>query len=71
LNDEARAYTLFMSQNFPMSKEFSLQTMREGSENISLKANEKLIGTFKGIEEERKIKVDENTGKTELKSANR
>ena len=64
MNDEARAYTLFMSQNFPKPEEFSLQVTRERAENISSKANQKLIGTFKGIEEERKVKVDVNTGKT-------
>jgi hypothetical protein len=36
--------------------------MRQRSENIHQKANEKFIGTFKGTEEERKVKVDENTG---------
>jgi hypothetical protein len=54
-----------------MSKDITLEIIRERCIDVSLKANEKLIGTFKGIEEERKIKVDENTGKAELKSANR
>jgi hypothetical protein len=35
-------------------------------ENINAKVNEKLIGTFKGTEEERKIKVDGNTGKCDI-----
>jgi hypothetical protein len=63
LNDEARTYTLFISQNFPAPKNFTLQAMRERSENVHVKINEKLIGTFKGTEEVRKVKVDENTGK--------
>ena len=71
MNDEARTYVLFQSQNFPMTKDMKLRTIREQCVNICLKANEKLIGTFKGIEEERKIKVDENTGKTKLNSGNR
>ena len=54
-----------------MSKDMTLQIIRERCVDVNLKANEKLIGTFKGIEEERKIKVDENTGKPELKFANR
>ncbi|CAF3664314.1 unnamed protein product [Rotaria sordida] len=60
LGDEARAYTSFISQNFPAPKNLTLQAMRERSENVHAKVNEKLIGTFKGIEEERKIKIDEN-----------
>lgn len=36
--------------------------MRERSETVHAKINEKLIGTFKGTQEERNIKVDENTG---------
>jgi hypothetical protein len=35
-------------------------------ENINAKVNAKLIGTFKGTEEERKIKVDGNTGKCDI-----
>jgi hypothetical protein len=36
--------------------------MREQNENMHAKINEKLIGTFQGTEEERKIKIDEITG---------
>ena len=71
MNDEARAFALFVKHNFPASKDFSLQTMRERSENIHRKANEKLIGTFKGKEEERTLTVDENTGKTKVISENK
>jgi hypothetical protein len=45
--------------------------MRERSENIHGKINEKLVGTFKGIEEERFIKVDANTGSILLRSSER
>ncbi|CAF3725595.1 unnamed protein product [Adineta steineri] len=61
LGDEARNYSLFISQNFPVPKPFTLQAMRERSENVNRKANEKLIGTFNGIEEERQIKIDDDT----------
>jgi len=61
LNDEARSFLTFVLQNFPPAKSFELQAMRQRSENLYQKANEKLIGTFKGTEEERKVKVDENT----------
>ncbi|CAF4872131.1 unnamed protein product [Rotaria sp. Silwood1] len=61
LSDEARTYTMFISENFPAPANLTLQTMRERSANVHVKVNEKLIGTFKGIEEEQKIKIDENT----------
>ncbi len=54
---------MFVVQNFPAPKGFELKTMRERSENIHMKINEKLSATFKGTEEERQIKVDETTGK--------
>ncbi|CAF3276575.1 unnamed protein product, partial [Rotaria sp. Silwood2] len=58
--DEARTYATFILENFPAPKTFTLGGMRERSENVHEKVNEKFIGTFKGIEEERKIKIDEN-----------
>jgi len=61
LNDEARNFVLFVSQNFPAPKEFEVQVMRQRSENVHAKVNEKFLGTFKGTEEERKIKIDETT----------
>lgn len=36
--------------------------MRERSENVHEKVNEKFIGQFKGTEEERQVKIDEITG---------
>ncbi len=62
LSDEARNHLQIVTQNFPPPKSFDLKAMRERSENVSAKINEKLIGTFKGTEEEKLIKVDENTG---------
>jgi len=62
LGDEARNHVLFVFKNFEVPKGFDIKAMRERSENISAKINEKLIGTFQGTEEERKIKVDETTG---------
>ena len=66
LNDEARKYALFILENFPPPKTVTIQAMRERSENVHGKINETLIGTFKGIEEERQMKIDENTGKVEI-----
>ncbi len=54
---------MFVSQNFPAPKELNVQLMRQRSENVHAKGNEKYLGTFKGTEEERNIKIDENTGK--------
>ncbi|CAF1140665.1 unnamed protein product [Rotaria magnacalcarata] len=61
LCDEALAYAQFITENFPAPKNLTLEVMRQRSENVHAKINEKLIGTFKGTEEERKIKVDEDT----------
>ena len=36
--------------------------MRERSERINAKVNEKLIGTFQGTAEERQVKIDATTG---------
>jgi acetyl esterase/lipase len=62
LGDEARHFVQFVSENFPQVKSFDANLMRQRNENMHAKINEKLIGTFKGTEEERKIKVDDTTG---------
>ncbi len=62
LSDEARDHILFVLENFRLPKDLDLKLMREQNENMHAKINEKLIGTFQGTEEERKIKVDETTG---------
>jgi hypothetical protein len=41
LNDEARAYSLFIYENFPAPKNFTLEAMRERSESVHVKVNEK------------------------------
>jgi len=61
LGDEARDFIMFVVQNFPRPKGFELEPMRERSEGLHEKINVKLTGTFKGTEEERKIKIDETT----------
>ena len=63
MNDESRAYVKFILQNWAPPKDFNLQLMRERSEHVHAKVNEKLIGKFTGKEEERKIEIDENTGR--------
>jgi hypothetical protein len=52
-----------MAEHFPMVKAFTLEAMRARSENTHAKINENLIGTFQGIEEERTVKVDDETGR--------
>ncbi len=54
---------MFISQNFPVPKGLGLEAMRQRSEDVHAKINEKFLGTFKGTEEERKLKVDETIGK--------
>lgn len=49
-------------KNFQAPPGFDLQAMRARSENIHAKVNESFIGTFKGTEEERQVKLDETTG---------
>jgi hypothetical protein len=50
-------------QNSAALKNFTVESIRERGADASLKINAEFIGTFKGTEDERKIKVDENTGK--------
>ncbi len=62
LGDESRNHILYVLQNFQLPKDLELKLMREQSENMHAKINEKLIGTFHGREQERKIKIDDTTG---------
>jgi acetyl esterase/lipase len=57
LSEEARNFIMFVMKNFQAPSGFDLQAMRTRSEN-----NECFIGTFKGTEEERQVKIDETTG---------
>jgi hypothetical protein len=62
LGDESQNHILFVLENFRLPKDLDLKVMREQTESMHEKINEKLIGTFQGKEEERKIKVDKTTG---------
>lgn len=62
MSDEARTYALLISQEFPAPPAFTLEAMRERSENVHAKVNQRFLGNFTGSEEERTVKVDENTG---------
>ena len=64
LGEEARAHVSFIVQNFPTPKAFSVEAMRARSVDVHAKINEKLIGTFKGTEEERLVKISDDTGNT-------
>lgn len=59
--DEARNHSLFVSTNYPPPKGLSLKGMRQRSEDIHAKVNEKFIGQFKGTEEEKRLQIDETT----------
>ena len=54
---------MHIAEHFPPPKSFSLESMRERSENIHLKINEQLLGTFQGTQEERTVKVNDGTGR--------
>jgi hypothetical protein len=62
-NSESIAYTEFISHGFPHPTSFTIEGIRKRAEALHEKVNEKLIGTFKGKEEEKKVKINENTGR--------
>ena len=62
LNDEARAHLALILEKFPPSSAFSLASMRTRGEGMHGTVNEKLIGTFKGVEQEQTVKIDDQTG---------
>ena len=66
LSDEARTYIMHIAEHFPPPKSFSLALMRERSENIHVKINEQLLGTFQGTQEERTVKVNDGTGRIDF-----
>ena len=66
LSDEARTYIMHIAEHFPPPKSFSLELMRERSENIHVKINEQLLGTFQGTQEERTVKVSDGTGRIDF-----
>jgi hypothetical protein len=61
-NDETRAYTQFMRSGFPPPSGFTFEAMRERAEALHAKINEKFTGTFKGVAEEKKVRISGNTG---------
>lgn len=62
VSDEARNHFEFILANFPAPKGLDLKAMRQRSEDVHGKINEKLLGQFQGVEEERQIRIDETTG---------
>ena len=62
-NSESNAYTQFMRTGLPPPTDISVKSMRERAEVLHNKVNEKLIGTFKGKEEEKKVTINGNTGR--------
>jgi hypothetical protein len=52
-----------MRTGMPPPTDISVKSMRERAEVIHNKVNEKLIGTFKGKEEEKKVTINGNTGR--------
>ena len=62
MNDEARAHIKLIVEKFPPIVPYSLEAMRIRGENVHRTINEQLIGTFKGTEQEKTVKVDDGTG---------
>jgi hypothetical protein len=53
-----------MKTGFPPPNDFTIKAMRERSEALYEEINKNLIGTFKGKEEEKKVKINENIGRS-------
>ncbi len=64
-NSESEAYTQFLRTGFPPPTDVTIKAMRERAEALQKKINEKLIGSFKGKEEEKNVRIDGNTGTIE------
>lgn len=62
-NDETTAYTRFLRTSFPPPSDITIKAIRERSEALHKKVNENLIGTFKGKEEEKTIRINSTTGR--------
>jgi hypothetical protein len=52
-----------MRSAFPPPTDVTIKAMRERAEALHEKVNAKLIGTFKGKEEEKKVIINGNTGR--------
>jgi hypothetical protein len=50
-----------MAEHFPPSPDLKLDAMRLRGEAAHAKVNEKLIGTFTGIEQEKHVRIDDQT----------
>lgn len=61
-NAESNAYTQFLRTGFPPPTDVTIEAMRERSEAMHEKINEKFIGTFRGKIEQRKVPIDQQTG---------
>ncbi|CAF3664330.1 unnamed protein product [Rotaria sordida] len=59
-NNESEAYTQFLRTGFPPPFDITIQAMRDRAEALHKKINEKLIGKFKGKEEEKNVKINNN-----------
>ncbi|CAF3657157.1 unnamed protein product [Adineta steineri] len=58
MNNEARAYLEFLASGILSPRSSAVEKMRERSEELHLKINQELIGTFTGVEEEKIVKID-------------
>ncbi len=65
LNSESQAYTDFLRFKYPPPTGITPKAMRERSEGLHEKINEKLIGSFKGNLEEKFVRLNNQTGRME------
>jgi len=65
LNSESQAYTQFLRTGYPPPTDVTVKAMRERSESLHEKINEKLIGIFKGKLEEKIVQISDKTGRIE------
>jgi hypothetical protein len=63
LNSESQAYTQFLRFGYPPPTNVTVKAMRERSEGLHEKINEKLIGIFKGKLEENIVRISNQTGR--------
>ncbi|CAF3666742.1 unnamed protein product, partial [Adineta steineri] len=57
MNNEARAYLEFLASGILSPRSSAVEKMRERSEELHLKINQELIGTFTGVEEEKIVSI--------------
>jgi len=66
--DESLNFNIFLKNIFPLPVSDTIEAIRNRSETMHIKVNEKLTGTFDGIEEERKVSIT-NAGTIQISNS--